>query len=159
MNTVARGAVAGLAGTAAHSAVMAGGKATGLMQTPPPKEITANLLEKSGIDETPSGPGFTAAWTSNHVAYGVGTGILYDLIRPMLPASPTVAGLLFGGAVWAASYFKLMPELGLHPSVEEDSKSRQLVMVLAHAAYGVALAEADDRLRGEQDGANGWRSS
>jgi hypothetical protein len=157
MNTLARGAVAGLAGTAAHSAVMAGGKATGLMHTPSPKQITANMLRKTGIDEHPSGPELTAAWTMNHVAYGVGTGILYELVRPMLPASPIVAGLLFGGAVWAGSYFKLMPELGLHPPADEDSKSRQLVMALAHAAYGIALAEADERLRGEQDDGNGWQ--
>lgn len=147
MNEVVRGALAGLAGTAAHSVVMAGGKSLGFMPVPAPVEVTENVMRKTGVDETPEGADFTAAWVSSHVAYGMGSGVLFGMIRPMLPSSPVAAGLLFGGAVWAVSYFGIMPKLGLYPSPDEDYEGRAVVMALAHAAFGIAAAEAYDGLR------------
>ena len=73
--------------------------------------------------------------------------MLYAAIRPMLPRSDLVAGLLFGAAVWGVSYISLMPSLNLYPSAQDDSNQRQAVMIAAHAVFGSALATVEHQLR------------
>jgi hypothetical protein len=75
--------------------------------------------------------------------------VIFAAIRPVLPRSDLVAGLLFGGAVWGVSYISLMPSLNLYPSAEDDSNQRQAVMIAAHAVFGTALASLEHRLRAE----------
>jgi hypothetical protein len=55
-----------------------------------------------------------------------------------------------------------MPALRLYPWPDEDSRSRRTVMIAAHAAFGLALAEADRRLAAPMDrrlayGAQSWK--
>jgi hypothetical protein len=65
------------------------------------------------------------------------------LIRPALPRSEIIAGSLFGGGVWAVSYFGLLPTLKLFPSAEDDSPQRQAVMIAGHIVYGTSLAAGE----------------
>ena len=52
-----------------------------------------------------------------------------------------MAGLLFGGGVWALAYLGIMPALGLYPPVDQEHPMRQATLIAAHAAYGITTAE------------------
>ncbi len=147
MQTLVRGAVAGLAATVPMTAVIGVGNAAGFLRTPPPVEITENLAEQAGEAPDLGSPAFQVGWLSAHLGYGAACGAVYALMRPLLPRSDITAGLLFGGAVWSISYMTLMPALHLYPEPQADSRWRQAVMIAAHAVFGTALAAIDRRLR------------
>jgi uncharacterized membrane protein YagU involved in acid resistance len=141
MGRLIRGAAAGVVATGLMSAFMLGARALGLIHRPPPKTITARAQRKVGIKphEMPQ-PAFTLSWLAAHVAYGMSSGVVYALLRPVLPKQSVVGGLIYGEALWAVSYLKLMPELGLYPSPKFDSPSRTAAMIAAHAVYGTSVA-------------------
>jgi hypothetical protein len=146
MQTLTRGALAGLAATVPMTVVIEAGRAAGLMGTPPPVEITENVAERAGENPDRQSPAFQAGWLAAHAGYGVACGTLFAALRPLLPRSDVAAGLLFGGAVWGVSYMSLMPGLNLYPPAEHDSPQRQAVMIAAHAVFGTALAGIERRL-------------
>jgi uncharacterized membrane protein YagU involved in acid resistance len=150
MQTLARGALAGLAATVPMTVVIGAGRAAGLMGTPPPVEITENVGEHAGEQPDRQSPEFQAAWLAAHAGYGAACGVLFAAIRPLLPRSDLVAGLLFGGAVWGVSYIGVMPSLNLYPSAKDDSNQRQAVMIAAHAVFGTALATVERYLRSNE---------
>jgi len=150
MQTLVRGALAGLAATVPMTVVIATGRAAGLLWTPPPVAITENVAERAGEDPDRGSPAFQATWLAAHVGYGAACGAVYALMRPLLPRSDITAGLLFGGAVWSISYMGVMPALNLYPSAKDDSNSRQAVMIAAHAVFGTALASIDSYLRAHE---------
>ena len=127
MQTLARGALAGLAATVPMTVVIGAGRAAGLMGTPPPVEITENVAEQAGEQPDRQSPEFQAAWLAAHIGYGAACGVIFSAIRPVLPRSDLVAGLLFGGAVWGVSYVSLMPSpepLSLRTRRLESAASR-----------------------------------
>jgi uncharacterized membrane protein YagU involved in acid resistance len=147
METLGRGALAGLVATVPMTVVIGAGRAAGLMRTPPPVEITENIAEQAGENPDRQSAEFQTAWLAAHVGYGAACGVIFSAIRPLLPRSDLVAGILFGGAVWGVSYISLMPSLNLYPPAEDDSNQRQAVMIAAHAVYGTALAGIERQLR------------
>jgi uncharacterized protein DUF6789 len=146
MNAIERGAIAGFIATGAMTSVIAAGRAAGLLFVPPPAEIARTAAAKAGVHAEPPKWLDRATWMAEHAGYGVACGIGYALARPCLPASPVVAGVAWGGAIWAISYLGLMPALGLYPSPDDDRPTRTSVMIAAHAVFGVALAESERRL-------------
>src|SRR3954468_12174582 len=143
MQTLVRGALAGLAATVPMTVVIGTGRAARLLHTPPPVEITENIAEQAGEDPNRQSPEFQAAWLAAHAGYGAICGIIFSAMRPALPRSDLIAGLLFGAAVWGVSYISLMPSLNLYPSAQDDSNQRQVVMIAAHAVFGMSLASID----------------
>lgn len=146
MKQLIRGGFAGLLATGTMSLVMAGGKAAGLLHSPPPKKITKHAEQQTGVNphampqET-----FDASWVAAHVGYGAMVGVVYAMVRRVLPKSPVVRGLIYGEAVWAVSYLGVLPALGLYELPEDRTLSQTAVMLAAHAVYGVTLAEADQQ--------------
>jgi hypothetical protein len=147
MQSLIRGALAGVAATVPMTAVIAAGDVLGLLRTPPPEEITARVAERAGEVPDRQSPAFQAEWLAAHTAYGAACGAVYALARPLLPRSDVLAGLLFGGAVWGVSYIGLLPALALYPAPDEDAPGRAATMIAAHAVYGTALAATARRLR------------
>lgn len=141
-----RGAVAGLVATVLMTGVIGGGQLLGLLRTPPPVHITAKLARRAGVQPNEDRGSFNVLWMTAHGAYGAACGVGYVVVRPALPRSPLLAGLICGGVIWSASYFALMPTLGLYPWPEDDRNSRLGVMGLAHAVFGVSLAEVEHLL-------------
>ena len=146
MNSIARGALAGVIATGPMTVVIVAGKALGLMATPPPEQITAEVHEETGMQDEMQDSLFTASWVVAHLGYGAGCGALYAAARPALPASDAAAGIAFGGGVWGISYGAVMPALGLFPPLWHDRPSRQAVMAVAHGVYGAGLALLHRRL-------------
>lgn len=145
--SVIRGAVAGFIATAPMTAVLGAGRAAGWLYTPPPAQIAREVAERAGERPAQLSPEFTATWLAAHFTYGAACGALYGVVRPLLPRADATSGVLFGGAVWAVSYFGLLPSLGLFPSAKDDAPSRQAVMIAAHLVYGVTLARAERRMK------------
>jgi hypothetical protein len=135
---VVRHGVAGLVATGAMSGGMAVAKLLGIMQTPPPKQIVARAEKK--VDVHQDQESFSVTWLAAHVAYGTASGVVYGLVQGLLPKNSHVAGLIYGGVLWAGGYLGLMPVLGLYPFPENDDTSRMAVMIAVHGLYGETLA-------------------
>lgn len=145
MNRILAGAIAGAVATALMTIVISVGKVMGLLTTPPPEQITASVTRRSGIGTLPA-PEFTAESILAHHGFGVVGGAIYVLLRRILPAPAPVAGLIFGAVVWSIAYIGVLPALRLYPWPDDDRSSRKVVMIIAHAIYGVTLAETENRL-------------
>jgi len=154
-----RGAVAGLAGTAAMSAAMSVAKAAGLMAGEwPPRKVGRESQKAAGVHGALSRPAFEAGWVAQHFAYGAGAGAAYELIQSRLKLrEPAPAGPLFGTALWALSYVGWLPAAGLYPPPHAEPARRVGTMVVAHLVYGTTTAEVARRLRPRPDGARGGR--
>lgn len=139
---IRRGAVAGVLGTVAMTVPILAGQRLGLVTTPPPVEITANVSHRTSLLPDPSSPTFPLLWSSAHLTYGAGAGIVFTTTFDQLPARTSLAGLVFGLTVWAVSYLGLVPALGLYPGPTEDARSREIVMIVAHGVFGVTIANA-----------------
>jgi uncharacterized membrane protein YagU involved in acid resistance len=150
LNSLIRNGLAGFLATAPMTLVIFGGRGLGLLRTPPPAQITANVQRRAANDEdAPENlpePVFQASWLLSHFGYGAGCGALYPLLRPLLPRPTVLKGLAYGLAVWGVSYISLMPQLRLYPRVREDRFSRTAVMIAAHVVYGVVLSALERQL-------------
>ena len=139
------GAAAGAAATVPQSAVVWGLKYAGVYRrkAPPEKiaeELSEPVIKVRELDE----PLQTAVKLAEHFGFGAATGALFGLASGVL--RPTVvAGVLAGLAVWKASYDGWIPAMKILPPPEEDEEGRQLAMLLAHIAYGLALGILVDR--------------
>lgn len=151
MNHYARGAVSGGVATLAMTATMVAGKRIFRFGSQPPREITRKALVRLGMSPFDSTTTDPLAWMTTHEMYGMACGVGYVLVRPFLPSSRYTAGLLFGGAVWGISYLGYLPALGLYPSPDDDRRARLTVMVIAHAVFGVVLADVEHRLARHDD--------
>lgn len=147
MKTLVRGSVAGLLATGAMTVALYAAKAAGLLQTPPPKEITGRAQAHAGVSpaEEPE-EAFTLSWVAAHLGFGMAGGAVYAHIKGLIPGDAWQRGLLYGGAVWTVSYLGLMPSLGLYPWPSEDSTTRTAALIAAHAVYGQTLAAAEERI-------------
>lgn len=147
INQLVRGAFSGVVATVAMTPVILAGRRLFGFRTPPPVEITRRISRRASIPVPRSESGFRVFWLSGHIAYGAACGCLYVLARRSLPREPLLAGLIAGGTVWGISYLGYLPAFSLYPSPEDDSRDRTLVMIAAHAVYGVGLATIERLLR------------
>jgi uncharacterized membrane protein YagU involved in acid resistance len=135
-----RGAAGGLVATAIMTTVIYAGKALGLLQEPPPKQITENAERSAGVEpgQMPE-TAFTLSWLASHFGFGAVGGLLYPWLRRAYPGPPLISGALYGLSIWFQAYLGFLPELNLYPRATEDSTSRQAVMVAAHIVYGATV--------------------
>lgn len=147
MNRYVRGAVSGGIATLVMTATMAAGKRVFPFGSQAPRLITRNLLSRLGLSGADAKTTEPVSWMTTHELFGMTCGAGYILARPLLPSSRYAAGLVFGGAVWAVSYLGYLPALDLYPAPDDDRPSRLTVMVIAHAVFGVVLADVEHRLR------------
>lgn len=153
---LARGAAAGLVGTAAMTAALAAAKVFGgLPGETPPRKVARRAKEAAGLADDLPGPAFELAWVTEHFAYGAVAGAAYPVARKALPRSPVLSGATFGLAVWATSYAGWLPLTGLHPGPWRDSNRRQATMIAAHIVYGVTTALALNWMKPDRLSADG----
>jgi len=140
---ILRAALGGVAATAAMTVVILVGREAGLLNEPPPKQITARAARKVGLAPHKSPPAFKVAWVVAHFGYGTSFGVIYALLWRRFISRSRVGALAYGIVLWAVSYFGVMPMTGLFPPPQHDSASREEVMVAAHLVYGLSLDLAD----------------
>ena len=148
MDDVLRGAVAGLAGTAAMSAAMAVAKAAGPMPGENrPRKVGRHFEEAVGVREELPREVFEASWVGQHFAYGAAAGAVYALARRRVGLrEPVPAGPLFGAALWAFGYAGWLPVTGLYPPPTDEPGRRVATLIAAHLIYGTATAMVSRRL-------------
>ncbi len=126
------GALAGVAATAAMSAVMGLAKAGGLMKRQPPTIIVESFFP--GWEE----PTRNAVAVLSHVGYGAGAGAVYGLV--CVPTNRnSLTGAVYGALVWAGGYEGWLPWLNILPPAHHDARGRALTMFTVHLIYGCVL--------------------
>jgi hypothetical protein len=143
-----RGAAGGLAGTAAHTAVMLAARSLGLGGKLPPQAITDRMLGHLGMH--PKHETRVALAAAQHVGFGMTTGALFGLAAPRSRARSILAGAGYGLAVWLASYEGWVPSIGALPRARHDRPDRQAMMIAAHVAFGAVLGAVAAKPRPEQ---------
>ena len=149
-----RGMLAGAVGTAAmdgywYARARAGGSTASFLSwefTAPqdwdkisaPGQLGRRLAE--AVIQKPLDPRWTST-TNNvmHWGYGVGAGAVYGIVAGSLKRRRLVYGVLFGSAVWAASYV-VLPLAGLYKPIWEYDPATLAIDLGAHVAYGVTAA-------------------
>jgi hypothetical protein len=157
LGAVARGIVAGAAGTAAMDALLFGryrrGGGTSSAEewessegmsswedAPAPAQVGKRLLE--GLFDRKLPP--TRARLVNNVthwAFGMFAGAQYGIVAESLPKHRILYGLPFGAAVWASGYV-ILPAAKLYQPIWEYDAKTLAKDLSAHVVYGVATAGA-----------------
>ena len=146
LKSLARGVVAGLAGTAAMTAYqLAVAKLQGKplatpvphrwADAPAPAQVAKRVADAVGQGRRFTREDVPLLTNAMHWLYGVGWGALYGAVRP--PGG----GVALGTTVWAASYAELVP-LGIYqPPWKYPAKDLALDLSY-HLVYGVGVAAA-----------------
>jgi hypothetical protein len=146
LNRMLIGALAGVVATAPQSAAIWGLKAAGVYRrTPPPEQVSRETAAMAlGAQNVPE-RWFTPMMLAQHVGFGAACGAAFGALTGIVRPT-TVAGLLAGLAIWKASYDGWLPAMRIMPPPEEDEEGRQIALIAAHVAYGLALGAVMDRL-------------
>jgi hypothetical protein len=155
LGAVARGLLAGAAGTAAMTGLQelssrlwpsGGGGGDGEPPQDPweqasaPAKVARRVIE--GVFEREAPPEWIPALTHGmHWAYGTGWGAIYGLIEGTRRQAPVRTGLAFGSGVWVMSYVQLVP-MGLYEPPWKYSPSELAMELSYHLAYGAGLGAA-----------------
>jgi hypothetical protein len=111
----------------------------------PPRKLTERTLELLGARDRVGREEIDALSLVLHYLYGGATGAAYPLLD-RVPAPAPVRGVLLGLGVWGASYLGWVPASGLMEPATRHRPERNLIMILAHAVWGVAAAVIAERL-------------
>lgn len=106
----------------------------------PPREITDKLSAKLGLDKKMNGTGKLITTLAAHFGYGSAAGLIYSLISGTSRLPVLAKGLIFGIALWIASYLGLLPALRILSPATQHPARRNLLMVGAHLIWGAALS-------------------
>lgn len=105
----------------------------------PPKEIASVAIERTGAKSAQSGARLNAVTVAGHFAYGAAAGALYTPIAERVRRESPVFGIAYGIGVWAASYLGWIPALDILTPATRHPAQRNIMMILAHVAWGAAL--------------------
>ncbi|HLI07957.1 MAG TPA: DUF1440 domain-containing protein [Ktedonobacteraceae bacterium] len=108
----------------------------------PPELITKDVARKMHARWHMNKVAVLVATLLAHSGYGTTMGILYEPVRQRILLPPPLRGIFFGFFVWAASYFVLLPLLGIAETGEKESGRRNLMMLAAHVVWGSTLGVA-----------------
>jgi uncharacterized membrane protein YagU involved in acid resistance len=139
MNRVLLGALAGVAGTFAMTAVVRAmhRRLPADERYPlPPREIIEGSLPEAAKDALAE-QGRRDVTLAAHFGYGAATGALYALFAP---GGRLLHGAAYGVLVWAVSYFGIMPGLRILRPAHEHPLRRNGLMVVAHLVWGAMMA-------------------
>lgn len=145
---VARGVLAGAAGTAVMTAAQtAYYKATGSEASDTPFQVAKRIIEGVLQREVPEGSE-DALNTGMHVLYGMSWGVPYGLVSGSHDSPQPVlrSAVKFGVTVWSASLVQL-PAMQLAPPVWEYDPKSLATDVGFHIVYGLGAALAFRALR------------
>ena len=108
----------------------------------PPRLITRRLTKETGIDPKLDADQLTWLTLTLHFLFGAAAGSVYGVIEPRVPLDETVKGSLMGVAVWSGSYLGWIPAFHILPPATEHPWRRNVLMIVAHLVWGIALGLA-----------------
>lgn len=163
VHAIVKGALAGFAGTVPMTIFMLATQRflpKGQHYDLPPELITKDIARKAHVRWHMSKGQILVATLVVHFGYGATMGAIYAPIEKSIPLSfekriPLAAllqGILFGVLIWAASYFALLPLLGIAESAEKEPVQRNLMMLAAHVIWGSVMgATAGVLMSGQEE--------
>lgn len=113
----------------------------------PPSILTEEVLEKINLDQNYSSELQEELTMFSHFGYGVLGGVTYAALCSESKMNPLAKGTIFGLAVFAGSYYGLIPGLNLRPTGKQMTAERNAMMLGAHVIWGGALGYAEKELR------------
>jgi hypothetical protein len=136
---VLAGALGGAGGTIVLSALRGVLKKTGLVFDTAPTQVVDRVEELVAPEGFSSGFRRALAATA-HVAYGVGTGAAFGLLRRESGGKGVEAavGSSLGLLAWGAGWASWLPLAGVHSPPWEQQTPKVLLPALDHAVYGAA---------------------
>lgn len=137
MGRAVRGAMCGVAGTVALTALRQALKHAGLVHTTAPEQVVARLEELSMVHDW-SPPARRALAIAAHLAYGVGTGAAFGLLRRERgdKTEEAAVGSALGILAWGAGWSTWLPLTGVHEPPWKQRTAKVLLPVLDHAFFG-----------------------
>lgn len=140
MRDLFRGAAAGAVSTVPMSAVMLVAQKAGALPKHPPEELTDSVLAAAGVDVDEGTSNLLS--TLNHFAFGAAAGAGYAALARLTRGRVRgpLSGIVYGLAVWFASYQGWMPQVTPLPPATDDREDRQAMLAGAHVVYGATLA-------------------
>jgi hypothetical protein len=141
MNSLVRGAAAGIVATGAMSAMMLAFDKE--MGEQPPDAIATDAARAAGFEPSETQADVLASLA--HAGFGLTVGAGYALLPRVGP--PPLRGVLTALGAWAVSYQGWVPALGILPPATRDKPGRPAVMIAAHILFGGVLGIVEDRLR------------
>lgn len=134
---VARGAVCGVAGTVALTALRQALKHAGLVHTTAPEQVVARLDELRMVHDW-SPVARRALAVAAHLAYGVGTGAAFGWLRREQggKAEEAAVGSALGILAWGAGWSTWLPLTGVHEPPWKQRTWKVLLPVVDHAFFG-----------------------
>lgn len=133
------GAGSGVVASLSMSALMLAAQKAGLTGKLPPRKITQRALNALRVPRGKKTDGLSTF--AAHLGYGSAAGAFYStwLKGRFLPRNPVAEGMLFGTALWAASYFGWVPAMKILPMPTKDRPGRSLTVFVGHLVYGAVL--------------------
>lgn len=105
----------------------------------PPREIVAKLAVDTGLRRILTPAEEHAVAVACHYGYGAAAGALYGALTPPRASGPA-RGVVFGLALWAASYLGWLPALQILRPATQHPPRRTASMIASHILWGLALA-------------------
>jgi hypothetical protein len=118
------------------SAVMLAAQKAGAVGTLAPEGIVRAAVPP--LDGAPD-PAVNAASTAAHFGYGIGHGVVFDLLAPYLPGPRRLRGPLFAVALMAGSYGGWLPAARLFTPLHRQEPGRRATLLAGHLVYGAVL--------------------
>lgn len=104
----------------------------------PPRQITREVIRPRRFWRMKP-ENQTALTLLLHFLFGAAAGSVYGLVEDKIPIRSTVKGPLAGMVVWSGSYLGWIPALGILPPATAHPWRRNILMIVAHLIWGVAL--------------------
>lgn len=151
MNPVRRavyGALGGAGGTLALTGLRKTLARAGLVHETAPEQVVSRLEELGILDgASPRTRNFLTV--AAHLAYGVGTGTVFGLLRRESgePVEEAAVGSALGVLAWGAGWSSWLPLAGVHAPPWKQQTPKVLLPVLDHAVFGGVWALVYRRLR------------
>jgi len=133
----AYGALGGVGGTFALTALRKALAWLGLVEKTAPEQVVERLEELGLVDDW--SPGARRLLTiAAHFAYGTGMGVAFGLLRRERggAAEETAVGSALGILAWGVGWASWLPLAGVHSPPWKQRTPRVLLPVLDHAAFG-----------------------
>lgn len=138
MGRAGRGAIGGAVGTVALTALRQVLKHAGLVHTTAPEQVVARLEELRMVNDWPP-PARRALAVTAHLAYGVGTGTVFGILRRDRGGrrEEAAVGSALGILAWGAGWSTWLPLAGVHEPPWKQRTWKVLLPVVDHAFFGV----------------------
>jgi len=136
-HTIVRGAVGGAGGTLALTILRKALARIGLVHTTAPEQVMDRLEEIGALGDITPGARRALDFAA-HIAYGMGSGTAFALLRrePGDAETEAAVGSALGVLSWGVGWSSWLPLLGVHSPPWTQQTPKVLLPVLDHAVFG-----------------------